>query len=164
MRTLLFGLTLATACTPTPVSAPQQDSAWSLEKELDATDSKPITPLSTEEVVPLPTVTDQSDVSAASLKAFVNKGPGFLFSHVEVVAVVENRRFVGWKIARFSPTSLRFKLKAGDTITKVNGKKIIRPNDMVEAYQQLLEAKMIVIERKGQPPVSIGIRRENDTM
>jgi len=83
-------------------------------------------------------------------------GPGMLLSLVPLRPIVSTKRqFLGFEIERVhdnSPQVLRYGVRPGDRLVRVNRIKILRPNDMMALFERLRNATELVIElnRAGQ--------------
>ncbi len=91
-----------------------------------------------------------------AVDAVLDAGPGAFLRNVEVSAVLEGGAFVGWRIVQFLPGELRFAdydLRPGDILRAVNGKRIVRPDDLHRLWESLRTADTlsILLERDGSP-------------
>ena len=90
------------------------------------------------------------------LNRILRGGPGLLLSLVPLKPVLgTNRRFQGFEIVRVhdnSPRILRYGVRPGDRLLKINGIAIVRPDDMMKLFSRLENASELVVEvrRDGQ--------------
>ena len=95
-------------------------------------------------------------ISESLLNRILRGGPGLLLSLVPLKPVLgTNRRFQGFEIVRVhdnSPRILRYGVRPGDRLLKVNGIAIVRPDDMMKLFSRLENASELVVEvrRDGQ--------------
>jgi type II secretory pathway component PulC len=77
-------------------------------------------------------------ISRSDMNRVLAAGPAALLAQVVTDPVRENGRFVGFRIAQFKngePTSID--LKTGDVILLVNGRKIERPENYFQIFEEL---------------------------
>lgn len=94
-------------------------------------------------------------VAKADVEAFRRKGPSYALTQVVVDPVHGGSGFEGYKLlsATASVTSfLAPQLQVGDVITHLNGIKIERPDDYLQAWNRLADAEVLSIDflRDGQ--------------
>jgi hypothetical protein len=124
---------------------------------------------------PAPLATDQDAASApgsripyagpkgtirrTDLVSFLEHRPAAFLRMVDSEPHLENGRFRGWTIRSFFPGDPRFSsidLKRGDVVTRVNGRSIERPDQFIQVWEDLRQARELRVEllRNGQPHVS----------
>jgi len=136
--TLLFGLS---ACAHSQASPPESPS-------LEASNSgaevpRPEAPVSS------------GEITRAALLPVLDGGLGRFLQGVETEPELEDGRFVGFRIARLYPEDPRFRaidLGPGDTILKVNGQSVERPEQALSVWNGLRVASELWIEysREGE--------------
>ncbi|AWV89410.1 hypothetical protein [Bradymonas sediminis] len=112
-----------------------------------------------------PSASGQAEVSAdasvtrAELKQFILKGPSFPLSMVEVEPAREGSKFVGYRVIAISPVAqptLQGRLGKGDIITHLNGVRVEKPDDYLNAWKLLAGITTVRIDfvRDGQASYS----------
>jgi type II secretory pathway component PulC len=94
-------------------------------------------------------------IARATLRAEMGRGIGRFLQQVRTQAVLSHGHFVGWRILSLfakRPDVQVQGLRPGDTIVRVNGESIERPEAFKSVWDSLVDAKEIVleIERDGQ--------------
>jgi len=113
-----------------------------------------------------PSASAQTEVSAdasvtrAELKQFILKGPSFPLSVVEVEPAREGSQFVGYRVIAIAPVAqptLQGHLSDGDIITHLNGVRIEKPDDYLNAWKLLADIATVRIDfvRDGAPNHSV---------
>lgn len=72
-------------------------------------------------------------------------GPPWLLRRVAVEEVLRDGKFVGWRVLAVPEDWSSVDLKAGDVVTRVNGKVIERPDDLWSVWLSLYTAKELRI-------------------
>lgn len=96
----------------------------------------------------------KESVSRSTVDAALKAGLGQFLAHVEVEALVEKGKFVGWKIVELRGDMWAgVDLKPGDVVTRVNGFKIERDHEANAAFKSLAVASEIRVNvvREGKP-------------
>jgi len=94
-----------------------------------------------------------STVTRPELNGVIEKGPPLVLAMVQVDSVLENGKFVGWKIVSFRTEAQEILgLKPEDILTRVNAMPIERPEQIEAVYQKLKTADKISFDiiRAGQ--------------
>jgi type II secretory pathway component PulC len=94
-------------------------------------------------------------IPRALLRAEMERGIGRFLQQVRTQAVVSHGHFLGWRVLSLFAKRPDVKvsvLRPGDTIVRVNGESIERPEAFKAVWDGLVDAKEIVleIERDGQ--------------
>jgi len=94
-------------------------------------------------------------IPRAALKAELANGIGRFLQQVRTQPVVSRGRFVGWRLMTLFPSRGDIHvnvLKPGDTVLRVNGQSVERPEDFKALWDSLAEAPQLVleIERDGE--------------
>jgi hypothetical protein len=102
-------------------------------------------------------VVREGTIERAVLLATLDAQPGELLQCFEVAAVEDNGKFAGWRLVRFiRKCGDRFNgidLAVGDVLVSVNGRVLVKPNDLADLWQELYKADVIVAElRRGPDP------------
>jgi general secretion pathway protein C len=95
-------------------------------------------------------------ISRAELRTELARGVGRFLQNVKVEAVLSHGHFVGWRVVTLFPKRPEVHvqiLKPGDVVRRVNGASIERPEVFASVFEELQNAKELVleIERDGQP-------------
>lgn len=88
-------------------------------------------------------------LSRAEVAVVVDAGLGRFLAGVEAEPVVENGRFIGFRLITLYPADPRFadvELRPGDIVTRVNGQSIERPDQAFQVFDGLRVASQLVIE------------------
>lgn len=98
----------------------------------------------------------QGQISRAELDLILDGGFGRFLQGVETQPDVVDGQFVGFRLASFYPDDPRFReidLEPGDTVVRVNGQPIERPEQALRVWNSLRVASELVIElkRAGEP-------------
>lgn len=94
-------------------------------------------------------------VNKAEIAAFMRRGPSYVLTQVVVDPVHGKAGFEGYRIASVSPPVESFmapQLKLGDVVTHLNGVRIERPDDYLQAWNRLKEVDVLSVDfvREGQ--------------
>jgi hypothetical protein len=130
------------APSPEPASAPSDPSAAGALPDKAGWDGK------------LPPVIDGQDIPRPVLLAVLSGGVGRFLQHVQVEPALDRGRFVGWRLVRVfdaaqaGPAGLR----PGDTVLRVNGQSIERPEQFKNVWDSLATESLLIlqVERGGQ--------------
>ncbi|NOY92359.1 MAG: hypothetical protein GXP55_14290 [Deltaproteobacteria bacterium] len=136
--TLLFGLSACAHSQAPPLESPSLEASNS-----GAEASAPEAPVSS------------GEITRAALLPVLDGGLGRFLQGVETEPELEDGRFVGFRIARLYPDDPRFRaidLGPGDTILKVNGQSVERPEQALSVWNGLRVASELWIEysREGE--------------
>lgn len=98
----------------------------------------------------------QQAVTRGQLDTFIDKGPSFALTQVEVAPSRDDGTFQGFQLVSMSPNaqeSVGEQLQLGDIITHINGVRLEKPDDYLDAWKLLGEVSSIRIDfiRDGQP-------------
>lgn len=83
------------------------------------------------------------------LQAEVQRGIGAFLRHVRTKPALSRGRFVGWRVIELfkkRPEIHVLGLQPGDTVVKVNGRSLERPEQLKLVWDGLLEASELIIE------------------
>jgi hypothetical protein len=94
-------------------------------------------------------------ISRAKLQAELERGIGAFLGHVRMKPAMEKGRFLGWRVLelfRKRPDVRVLGLKPGDTVVRVNGRSLERPEQLKLVWDGLPAASelLIEIERDGR--------------
>ncbi len=122
-------------------------------------DSRPVAPRAAVAGEPAPSVSAAAPESAApatngtivrrDLLAVLDAGLGRFLQGVSTEPHMEQGRFLGFRILRLYPEDPRFRalaLQPGDTVTRVNGIVIERPEHAMQAWSSLRVASQLLVE------------------
>jgi type II secretory pathway component PulC len=90
-------------------------------------------------------------VDRARLLEVLDQGPAAFLAGVKIQPYFLDQRFAGWEIVSFWPRDSRFAavdLQPGDVITKVNGRKIMKPKQLFDLWSKMREVSEIVVTGK----------------
>jgi type II secretory pathway component PulC len=98
----------------------------------------------------------RGSIGRGDLVAVLDAGLGRFLQGVGTEAHLDSGRFVGFRLTRLYPDDERFSavdLRAGDTVVRVNGRSIERPEQAMRVWQELRVASELMIEyvRSGEP-------------
>lgn len=88
-------------------------------------------------------------IERSVLNETLDAGIGRFLSNVETEPAREGNEFVGFRVVRFfeqDPRYANVDLHVGDTITKVNGRRIQRPEDAMTVWSELRVATELLVE------------------
>jgi len=88
-------------------------------------------------------------ISRAELRAELGRGVAQFLRQVRPRPVIERGRFVGWRLLALFPErpDIHVKaLRAGDTVQRVNGRSLERPEEFQAVWDSLAQADELVIE------------------
>ena len=105
---------------------------------------------------PLPLELNAGVISRAVLDAELASGIGRFLQQVKTTPNVVRGRFVGWRVVSLYSNRQDIRvsvLRPGDTVTKVNGQSIERPEQFKALWDGMAKASELVldIQRDGQP-------------
>lgn len=100
--------------------------------------------------------TRSGEIARAELLPILDAGLGRFLQGVETEPDLRDGRFVGFRLARLYPADPRFRsldLGPGDTIVRVNGQPVERPEQALRVWNSLRVASELWIEylREGEP-------------
>ncbi|MAQ19591.1 MAG: hypothetical protein CMN30_32915 [Sandaracinus sp.] len=95
-------------------------------------------------------------IARADLDPVLDGGPGRFLQGVELEPHMDGNDFVGHRIVRLYPDDPRFAslaLQPGDTVTRINGQRIERPEHFAEVWSSLRVASQLLVEylHDGEP-------------
>lgn len=88
-------------------------------------------------------------ISRVALQVEVKRGIGAFLRQVRTKPALQRGRFVGWRVVelfRKRPEIRVLGLRPGDTVLKVNGRSLERPEQLKLVWDGLLEASELTIE------------------
>lgn len=98
-------------------------------------------------------------ISRTELLAVLDEGLGRFLQNVETEAAFHKGSFVGFRIISLFPGEPAFAsldLRPGDTVTRINGKPIERPEQAAAVWRDLRTASKLVIDyRRGGEPLAL---------
>jgi type II secretory pathway component PulC len=101
-----------------------------------------------------PTIVEGSDIPRAALLAVLSGGVGRFLQRVQLEPALDKGRFVGWRLVRLFDDAQAGQgaLKPGDTLLRVNGQSIERPEQFKNVWDSLAtESQLILqVDRAGQ--------------
>ncbi len=97
-------------------------------------------------------------ISEAHLAALLRRGPSVVMRHVEVEPVLEDEDFVGFEVVELTEASAKYlggRLSVGDVVTHINGVRIEKPDDYLNAWKALNDVREIRVNviRDGEQEV-----------
>ena len=95
-------------------------------------------------------------IARADLLPVLDQGLGRFLQNVETQPTFHKGAFVGFRIVSLfpgEPAYASLDLRPGDTVTRINGKRIERPEQAVAVWEELRSASSLVVEyeRGGEP-------------
>lgn len=88
-------------------------------------------------------------IPRAALRAELQRGIGAFLRHVRAKPAIVRGRFAGWRVIELfkqRPEIHVVALRPGDTVLKVNGRSVERPEQLKYVWDRLAEASELVIE------------------
>lgn len=88
-------------------------------------------------------------ISRAALQVEVQRGIGAFLRQVRTKPALQRGRFVGWRVVELfkkRPEIRVLGLRAGDTVLKVNGRSLERPEQLKLVWDGLLGASELIVE------------------
>ncbi len=88
-------------------------------------------------------------LARGELEQFLDGAPGAFLQRVEPEPRFVGGKFAGWRIKSFFPGDPRFStvdLQAGDVVTRVNGRLIERPEQLMDMWQALRTSRELVVD------------------
>jgi hypothetical protein len=101
---------------------------------------------------PLPASLEPGKLARSAVDNVVlRNGPPWILQRVPIEEVVNDGKFVGWRVMAMPSEWSHVDLKPGDVVTKVNGMSLERPEDLWMAWTSLVVASdlRIAYERGG---------------
>ena len=89
------------------------------------------------------------EVTRGEVDGFMRRGPAYVLTVVTVEPVHKSKGFQGYKVVAATSKAKDFMtpfLKTGDVITHVNGIRIERPDDLLQAWNTLADASLIRVD------------------
>ena len=125
---------------PTPVAADGSVPKLRLTKRsLDSLETEP----------KLAVEVNAGVISRASLRAELARGIGRFLREVRTEPAFSRGRFVGWRVLELFPKRPEIRvqvLRPGDTVVRVNGRSVERPEEFKQVWDSLADAREIVLE------------------
>jgi type II secretory pathway component PulC len=101
-----------------------------------------------------PSVVDGADIPRSALLAVLSGGVGRFLQRVQLEPALNKGRFVGWRLVKLfdDAQSGSGALQPGDTLLRVNGQSIERPEQFKNVWDSLATESQLVlqVERAGQ--------------
>jgi type II secretory pathway component PulC len=88
-------------------------------------------------------------VSRSDVQAFMQKGPSYALTMVDVAPERSDGEFQGFKVTTMTPgaaSAVSGQLQTGDVITHINGVRMQKPDDYLNAWKLLSEVTKIRID------------------
>jgi len=101
----------------------------------------------------LPPSLEAGEIQRQALLKVLSAGPGRFLQRVKVVRVLDDKgRFAGWQIVQLFPgeSDMGSPLVAGDTLLRVNGQSVERPEQLKTVWDSLaLSSELVLTVRRG---------------
>lgn len=110
-------------------------------------ETAPVTPVVAASV-PLPDRVDAGSLPRARVIEVLQQGAGRFLQKLKTEPHVESGRFIGWRIVRLfdhDPTMRGEILRPGDTLMRVNGQSIERPEEFLNVWQAIRTSGELVL-------------------
>lgn len=145
MRTML--LLLAVGCGASAAESRPAPTARSVATPEPSTEATPTAPAE---------IASRGTIVRGDLIAVLDAGLGRFLQGVTTEPHMEGGRFIGFRLIRLYPDDPRFaslELQPGDTVTRINGIAIERPEHALEAWSSLRVASQLLVEylHDGEP-------------
>lgn len=88
-------------------------------------------------------------IPRVALQEELQRGIGAFLRHVRTKPAMQRGRFVGWRVLELfkkRPEIRVLGLRPGDTVVKVNGRSLERPEQLKLVWDGLLEASELIVE------------------
>jgi type II secretory pathway component PulC len=98
---------------------------------------------------PTPTPIEAGVIPKQALQAELQRGIGAFLRHVRTKPTIQRGRFVGWRVVELfkkRPEVRVLGLRPGDTVLKINGRSLERPEQLKLVWDALQDARELVIE------------------
>ena len=168
-RSWLIALALLAACAPVvdPRSPFDEDDPRALsEDQPPPTPADPSTRATPDDDAPSPgpiaipgTGARTGTIERGTLKRVLDAGPATFLQWFEIEPVTSGGVFVGWRLVQVLPggrSLTALDLLPGDVLVAVNGRKMVKPDDLGELWLELYAAPAITVElRRGAETVTI---------
>ena len=98
-------------------------------------------------------------IERGTLKLILDAGPATFLQWFEIEPVTRDGVFVGWRLVQVLPggrSLTALDLLPGDVLVAVNGRKMVKPDDLGELWLELYAAPAIAVDlRRGAETVTI---------
>jgi len=88
-------------------------------------------------------------ITRAALRAELARGIGRFLRDVRTEPAFSRGRFVGWRVLELFPKRPEIRvqvLRPGDTVLRVNGRSVERPEDFKQVWDSLADARELVLD------------------
>jgi S1-C subfamily serine protease len=92
---------------------------------------------------------DQPFVTRAELNGFLDRGPSYILRIVTVEPKHGEKGFEGFQITEVTPAARTFMtphVRVGDVVTHVNGVRVLKPEDLMQAWRSLDRVSTIRVD------------------
>lgn len=92
---------------------------------------------------------DENVVARSELERFLERGPSYVLTVVTVEPIHRDNQFQGYQITEVSRGAREFmtpQLRVGDIVTHINGVRMLRPEDFMQAWRSLDRVSTIRID------------------
>lgn len=128
---------------PEPTAPAELGAAATPAAEVAAVPAPPAEP------APLPDTVDGPDIPRHALLLVLEQGVGRFLQKVSIEPHLERGRFVGWRILELfdhEPELSRGVLLPGDTLVRVNGQSVERPEQFKNVWDSLATESQLVLQ------------------
>lgn len=87
-------------------------------------------------------------IGRSQLSAVLQAGPGRLLQQIQLAPLREGKKFVGFKIRTWFPGNPELqseRIRVGDVVLAVNGRRIERPEDLMTVWAELPAAERVTV-------------------
>lgn len=119
---------------------PPEDSKVAMPQGAPVVREEPTNPQEQPAEEAEPPAEGQAFVEQAELDEFIDRGPSYILTIVTVEPVHRNSQFQGYQITDVTRGAREFmtpQLRVGDIVTHVNGVRLLRPEDYMQAWRSL---------------------------
>ena len=107
---------------------------------------------------------EAATVTRAALEQFLERGPSYVLTVVTVDPIHRDNQFQGYQITEVTRGAREFmtpQVRVGDIVTHVNGVRMSRPDDFMQAWRSLDRVSTIRIDflRQNQPMNAVWVVR-----
>lgn len=147
---LLVALLAAAACAPkAPQTKAFDDDLAAPKAQQQAPESLAEPPTEARAEAPTAPGARTGTIDRAHLVAMLDKGPAEFLHQIEVAPHMDGQKFVGWQLVQLIDAHGALggvDVVPGDVLLAVNGRQLVRPDQLMELWDSLRTANEVVAE------------------
>ncbi len=133
--------------------SPPQDDEVKMPTGGPSVDPSDVKPRETREpvVAEISPTGQEPEVTRTQVSSFMRRGPAYLLTRIEVEPVHTDSGFGGFKLVKASDgvsTFMQPQMQLGDVVTHINGIRVERPDDYLQAWNALAKTEWIRVDFK----------------